>query len=464
VPHEMRDLIVLLPGIMGSVLSKDGKPVWGFSPGAMARGLFTGGLSITRSLALGGDDPERATLDDGVTADALLPDLHLIPRFWKIDGYRFVSDTILGAFDVRDGENFFPFAYDWRRDNRASARQLQRKTHDWLKAWRQRSPNAKLILIAHSMGGLVSRYFLDVLGGWRETKALITFGTPYRGSLNALDTLSNGIRKGPLPLGHLTEFCRTCTSIYQLLPIYPCYAVAGGPLERVGDVSGIPNVDAARAREAQAFHQEIINAVNQNLKDPEYLADRYRVFPIAGHMQSTLQSARVDAGRVMLEALYEGKDMSGDGTVPRISAVPHEYSKADNTTFAAMKHGSLQNTPALLEHVEGVVTGLDLDLGKFLAPDRRVALSLQVEDVYFDDEPIVAGIDAGEDRLRLEATIEDAVTGRKVVTRPLRDLRDGTYTVDCGVLPEGSYRIGVSGDETAVASIADSFGVTPRVS
>jgi pimeloyl-ACP methyl ester carboxylesterase len=459
----MRDVIVLLPGITGSVLKKDGKVVWGFNPGAVTRALFTGGHSIIRALELGGDDPEREALDDGVTADALIPDLHLIPGLWKIDGYSLVADTIRRVFDVREGENFFTFPYDWRRDNRASARRLQRKAHDWLKAWRQHSPQARLILIAHSMGGIVSRYFLDVLGGWQDTRALITFGTPYRGSLNALDTLSNGIRKGPLPLEHLTEFCRTCTSVYQLLPIYPAYSAGTGALERVGEVSGIPGVDAAKAQAALAFHREIIAAVDANLKDPKYLAERYRVFPTVGTMQPTLQSARLDAGRVIVERHYEGNDMAGDGTVPRVSAVPHEYSKADNAAFAAMKHGSLQNTASLLDHVEGVVTGLDIDLGKFLAPDRRVQLSLQVEDAYFDDEPVVVGVDAGEDRLTLEATVEDEITAHAVVTTAMRDRRDGTYSVDCGVLPEGSYRIRVAGDAAAVATVADSFGVTPRV-
>jgi hypothetical protein len=32
-----------------------------------------------------------------------------------------------------------------------------------------------------------------------------------------------------------------------------------------------------------------------------------------------------------------------------------------------------------------------------------------------------------------------------------------------GVVAEGSYRIRVAGDAAAVATVADSFGVTPRV-
>jgi triacylglycerol esterase/lipase EstA (alpha/beta hydrolase family) len=56
---------------------------------------------------------------------------------------------------------------------------------DWLRKWRQQSgkQSAKLVFVVHSMGGLVARHFLEVLGGWRETRALFTIGTPHFGSL-----------------------------------------------------------------------------------------------------------------------------------------------------------------------------------------------------------------------------------------------------------------------------------------
>ena len=40
------DVIVLLPGIMGSVLQKDGKDVWALSGGAAVRALTSLGSSI----------------------------------------------------------------------------------------------------------------------------------------------------------------------------------------------------------------------------------------------------------------------------------------------------------------------------------------------------------------------------------------------------------------------------------
>ena len=80
------DVIVLLPGITGSVLQKDGKDVWAISGGAAIQALASLGKSIKR-LELDGDDPDADDLGDGVTAPRVIPDAHLIPGLWKIDGY-----------------------------------------------------------------------------------------------------------------------------------------------------------------------------------------------------------------------------------------------------------------------------------------------------------------------------------------------------------------------------------------
>jgi pimeloyl-ACP methyl ester carboxylesterase len=462
--QPMRDVIVLLPGIMGSVLEKDGRAVWGFTPGAIARALFSRGDAIAEALMLEEDDDERETLGDGVTVGGLLPDLHLLPGFWKIDGYTTIWKALERTFDVREGENLFAFPYDWRRDNRASARSLERKVGGWLANVRRQNPDAKLILIAHSMGGIVARYFLEVLGGWRDTRALVTLGTPYRGSLNALDTLSNGIRKASFTLNGITAFARTCTSIHQLLPIYPALTTGDGSSVRVGEFDGVPRLEAKRAGAALAVHREIMAAVDANRADPLYVADRYALFPIVGINQSTRQSARLEADRVVLADSFDGDDLSGDGTVPRVSALPHEYGDGGNAAYFSTKHGALQNTSAVLNHVQGVLSSLYIDLGKFLEPDRRIQLSLDMEDVYFDDEPVVVRVGAGDaDRLELCGRLVDAVSGAELSRLPLRNLRDGTYVVEFAPLPEGSYRVEIGGDPS-VAPVADSAGVTGRTS
>src|SRR5207249_1798061 len=101
----------------------------------------------------------------------------------KIDGYSELVQLLLKNFEVEQGPsdqsaptNFIEFPYDWRLSNRESAKRLKKVIDDRLKAWRERrAKGAKVILMAHSMGGLISRYYLEVLEGWRDCRALITF-------------------------------------------------------------------------------------------------------------------------------------------------------------------------------------------------------------------------------------------------------------------------------------------------
>ena len=104
------------------------------------------------------------------------------------------------------------------------------------------------MLVGHSMGGLVARHYLEVLDGWRDTRMLVTFGTPYRGSLNALDFLCNGFKKKIGPIGvDLTRLLRSLTSVYQLLPRYPVIDSGSGDLTRVAETADLPGVDPVRA-------------------------------------------------------------------------------------------------------------------------------------------------------------------------------------------------------------------------
>jgi hypothetical protein len=201
--ERMRDIVVLLPGITGSVLQKDSKDLWAIS-GQAAWSALAGLGSSLEQLKLEEDDPEVDDLGDGIRATRLIADAHLVPGLVKIDGYSGISRLINDNFKVIQGNiddnrpaNFFEFPYDWRRDNRVAARKLKRLIDQRLPQWREYcgAKDAKVILLAHSMGGLIARYYLEVLEGWCDCKALVTFGTPYRGSVKALNLLGNGYKK-----------------------------------------------------------------------------------------------------------------------------------------------------------------------------------------------------------------------------------------------------------------------------
>jgi hypothetical protein len=255
-----------------------------------------------------------------------------------------------------------------------------------LKRWREASgaEDAKVILLAHSMGGLISRYYLEVLEGWRDCRALFTFGTPYRGSLKAVNFLANGYKMLFLDL---TEVLRSFTSIYQLLPIYQMVKI-GEDYLRIAEADNLPHIVKARALDALAFHREIEVAVNKYLNDETY-RNSFTIVPIAGIQQPTLQSAELINGQLTVseklpKVLQNRPDLAdGDGTVPQVSAIPIELSSSFNNTFIAECHGSLQNQSQILEDLRN-----RLELSQFnLATVRatQTAISLALEDLYLAD-------------------------------------------------------------------------------
>jgi hypothetical protein len=446
----MRDVVVCLPGITGSVLQKNGRDVWNISGGAVIDALTTLGHSIG-DLKLEHDPPDVDDLGDGVTAPEVIRDIHLIPGLWKIDGYTKQLRYIEQTFDVTRGENFFEFPYDWRRDNRVAARRLQRESAMWLREWRQSSgaADAKLILVGHSMGGLISRYFLECLGGWRDTRTLVTFGTPYRGSVSAIDALVNGKK---IAFFDLTDLARSFTAIYQLLPTYRCYDDGSGTLARL-DEAEVPQLKADRIKSALDFHREIAAGVEENRNDPAY-RDSYDIARIVGFKQPTNQSAERDGNRVKILKTIGGTDPGGDGTVPRPSATPLEIEDDQGATFSAERHASLQNDDHLLLQLTAVLTGNAIDWSKFKDAIPMVDLSLDVEDVYSPTEPVRVRVKPEREAGTLVAAAVNTETGEVSERKTLTPGHEGWHEAELGPLPMGVYRVSAFG-EGPVESVTD---------
>jgi hypothetical protein len=449
----MKDVIVLLPGILGSALEKDGHTIWDVSVGAISRALFSLGGSFNE-LKLSSD----ASTGDGVTSTRLLSDAHIVPFFWKIDGYLELSQFIQSKLNVTLGEDFFELPYDWRLDNRVSAQRLASSALNSLENRRRRYPDARLILIGHSMGGLVARYFLEVLNGWKHTKMLITLGTPYRGSVKALDFLVNGLQKtvGPVSLIDLTKLIQSFPSVYQLLPIYECVGKTEESLEAFEKVDrktiGALNVE--RARSGIAFHREIERAVETNRKESGY---GYRIVPVVGTYQPTFMSALLIENGVTPLRSYKGKPMlHGDGTVPHFSATPIELSTAKIETFVACQHASLQNFDPVRVQMRAALEDIDISEIKAVGAE---ALSLDMPDAFTAGDPVRL-------RVRCEASTEPVrAVVTNIETKATIECETGTVLsgdgwreLNAGPLPAGTYRIRVEAENVA-EPFSDLFAV-----
>jgi hypothetical protein len=111
VPNEFADIVVLIPGITGSVLERNGREVWGTSIESVLRGLFSGGQSI-QELRLENDDPDADDTGDGVRATRLVNDVHLFPGLWAIDGYTKVAARLRQRLRLSPGANYYELPYD----------------------------------------------------------------------------------------------------------------------------------------------------------------------------------------------------------------------------------------------------------------------------------------------------------------------------------------------------------------
>lgn len=459
---RLRDIVVLLPGILGSVLQKDGTDIWALSGQAVWETLTSFGGAF-QGLLLQDDDHTVDDLGDGIQATRLMPDVHLVPGLVKIDGYTEIVRLIKDTFEVKAGSlsdqhpaNFIEFPYDWRRDNRVAARQLKQLIDRQLPIWRQSSgaEDAKVIFVAHSMGGIIARYYLEVLEGWHNCRALITFGTPYRGSLNALNFLANGYKQ---LFVDLTEVMRSFTSVYQLLPIYEAVMI-GSSYQRVAETDGVPGIVRTRAEQALAFHREIENAVNEHRKDIAYLQGCYTILPIVGTHQPTYQSAALVGDRLSVErALPAGIDKllsDGDGTVPMLSAIPIELSEKYHDTFFPERHGSLQRNTDVLKHLRSrlermQVRGLPTARGPDEAPEaaEQPAISLDLDDLYVAGEPVqlraqLLNVSEHVQAEPPEASIEP-VDAESAAMKKTFQMEGDSWVLRLEGIPAGLYRLEV---------------------
>ena len=482
----MPHLIILLPGIMGSALQKDGKDLWALSGQALWQHLRTLGKRIGE-LGIQGDDWKRDSLGDGVRAVRLIEDLHSIPPLVEHAGYSVITRGISDFFGLEQGSielpsesaSFFTFPYDWRRDNRAAARRLQQFIELQLPRWRSWSgaKNAQVILIGHSMGGLVSRYYLEVLGGWRDCCAVITVGSPHRGAIGALDTLSNGFKKFSINFASLTNLVQSFPSTYQLLPTYPAVEV-NGKYVRPSETDGIPNVEQAQAKAGrEEFLEAIRLAAIENARDPEYVQ---KTIPWVGTRQETQQSAAVRDGRVTVS--YDpppGLDaalVDGDGTVARVSAVPADLDGKRFERFAVERHGWLTNNqmtqqPLLDTLLQISSPGAPTFFGVGEEEPLPASISLRLDKLFLPDEPVTVNVsllDAGEQPHDLSVNVRPVGhTGEGASTNTKASTGSPTL-VEFGGLAPGLYEVTAEAQENdpkgpvpvhAVFEVVDTMGM-----
>jgi hypothetical protein len=226
-PREGQPPVIVIPGAFGSRLRRktDGEEIW---PRSNASLLFSSYPDIRL-------DIDESTLQP-ITEDVEAPDI--FREGLGQDFYGKVIDTLqnIGGYQrLYPGQrpdptlrSFYVFPYDWRLDNVAVVKELDRFIEQI--AADHQDPSIRFDFLAHSNGGMLVRYYArygtdDLLDpsaqpsgrhGSHRVRRLVLVGTPNLGTMQPV--LSHvrgeevGLRKIP------AEVVATCSGAPQLMP------------------------------------------------------------------------------------------------------------------------------------------------------------------------------------------------------------------------------------------------------
>ncbi len=251
-----RNPVILIPGILGSKLvdKKSETVVWGTFGFGNADPSSPEGTRLVALPMVGGRNL-RDLQDDVIATETLdkvvisfggyplvLNTYAYILGVLGVGGYRDEQQSAQGVVDWGN-QHFtcFQFAYDWRRDIVESAIRLdnfiiekkQYVQQELEKRFGIKDHDVKFDLIAHSMGGLVARYYLRygiqdlpadgslpklTWDGSRHVNNVVMVGTPNGGAIDAILKLVEGYRPALLLPDYPPAVIGTMPSLYEMLP------------------------------------------------------------------------------------------------------------------------------------------------------------------------------------------------------------------------------------------------------
>jgi pimeloyl-ACP methyl ester carboxylesterase len=310
--------VLILPGIMGSTIGKERlllDDVFWFNPARIAIGSLV-------DLALNGAAPKHTSLG-------------VMPLFYELLKLRLQ----LAGFDA----DFHH--YDWR----LSIDKLGALLVDRIK----KDHAGEVSLVAHSMGGLVSR--AAIFQGTPKLKRLVMLGTPNFGSfapVQAIRAVYSTVKQvAAIDLVHSAE--ELATKMFSTFP---------GLCQMLPTPEKFNKINLFKAAEWPKSEprprQKVLDGVQPVQKKLATADDRF--FMIAGVNQETVVGLRMEQGDFVYET-----SLDGDGTVPLDFALL----PGAKTYFVEESHGKLQNNAVVGRAVVDI-----LNNGATTAlPDRRPA-------------------------------------------------------------------------------------------
>jgi pimeloyl-ACP methyl ester carboxylesterase len=203
-------------GLVSNGLCKNLLPII-FLPGVAGSQLYSGDRIVWPTVYTG-DRADMALREDGRTPLFEGTQINVGDIFNKL-GYNFYGSMIdsLKKNGYKENKNLFLFPYDWRMDNFNQVSALDKLVNQAI----AKSGSQKVILLGHSMGGLIARAYAQQHPD--KVDSLITMGTPWWGAPKDFYALVNGYTFGNILVNEkfMKILTQNTTAAYQLLPKVP---------------------------------------------------------------------------------------------------------------------------------------------------------------------------------------------------------------------------------------------------
>lgn len=385
-----KHFIVIVPGYMGSLLrdKKKGDIVWLDLP-ALLKNPFNTGNAIADMLE------RMAYPNDDLEPAGMMNEVLLVPPWAKQEHYGRLVDQLKRwgyAIDPHDPSGdvlaAYTFAYDWRQDNRRSAQQLG----EAIDKWRKVHPGAETWLIAHSNGGIVSRWYIQEEGGRDHVGKLLLMGSPWDGAPKSIKVLMDGLdvlglkRFNLWDLGaRVKSLIRTFPSFYQLIPHVNPFLED----EDNNDVDLFDDTSWLSTAQEKAYLADALK-FNQTLaKDPGV-----ETICFYGMRKPTTTKGILTRGPGgTWESIQWIETGAGDGTVPARSA-QHPWVDEKSRLPFPVTHGDIYVDATVLEFVQAEIAGKYAGQARpaLYLPD--IYIQFEVEgDFYLPGEAILAWVE-----------------------------------------------------------------------
>ena len=254
----------------------------------------------------------------------------------------------------QNDQNLFYFPYDWRLDLNQTKNLLNQE----IEAIKLRTGSSKVDIIAHSMGGLLVKSYLNSYGN-NSINKLIFVGTPHLGAPKAAKVLLEG-DKFSIPWleeDRMRDLALNSPSVYELLPDEQYVSNYQGYIKKYTLFSNPPFLDYANTADFLTVNKQKNASLLNNAKTFKENIDNVdfsgiQVYNIAGCKTSTQAGYQLAIGNSVIGLVGYA---SGDETVPLFSADYINIPTSNKFYVKNASHAELPSTNGVRELISGIL-------------------------------------------------------------------------------------------------------------